>query len=253
MDISRSFLTVAIWIVCSFQSTASAAQAMVLKHVRDGVYVAEDTFFYQENSVVYVGDHHVTVIGATWTPDTAKALAEQIQWITSKPVLEVINTNYHPDRAGGNAYWRSIGAKIISSERTTAMMKKGWQEVVQTTRKSFPTYPDLPLVLPDQILPDDFSLQQGAIQSIYLGPSHTVDGIFVYFPKERVLYGNCILKTELGNLQYANLEQYPLTLGKLKALNLQMDTIIAGHQQPMHGPDLVDHYLALLQKRSNPR
>jgi metallo-beta-lactamase class B len=128
------------------------------------------------------------------------------------------------------------------------MMKEGWNEVVETTRKAFPLYPGLPLVLPDQIYPDNFHLQNGAVQSLYLGPAHTSDGIFVYFPKERVLYGNCILKPELGNMKYADLEQYPLTLGKLKALHIDYDTIIAGHQDAIHGPDLIDRYILLLQK-----
>ena len=38
------------------------------------------------------------------------------------------------------------------------------------------------------------------MKAIYLGPSHTPDGIFVFFPEEKVLYGNCILKEQLGNL-----------------------------------------------------
>jgi len=46
----------------------------------------------------------VTVIGATWTPETAEILATEIRKITPKPVSNVVNTNYHPDRAGGNGF-----------------------------------------------------------------------------------------------------------------------------------------------------
>jgi metallo-beta-lactamase class B len=45
---------------------------------------------------------------------------------------------------------------------------------------------------------------------------------------------------------HANLNEYPKTLQKLKALNLGYTTIIAGHWSPIHGPELIDQYLHLL-------
>jgi metallo-beta-lactamase class B len=64
------------------------------------------------------------------------------------------------------------------------------------------------------------------VKGIYLGPSHTADGIFVFFPQERVLYGNCILKEQLGNLDFADLSEYPKTLEKLKQLHLDFTTMV---------------------------
>ena len=51
--------------------------------------------------MVYVGDSFVTVVGATWTPGNGKAFGGGDKKITPKPVTEVIDTNYHPDRASG--------------------------------------------------------------------------------------------------------------------------------------------------------
>ena len=44
----------------------------------------------------------------------------------------------------------------------------------------------------------------------------------------------------------ANIKEYPKTLHKLQALHLNIDTIISGHWSPLHGPELLDHYLQLL-------
>ena len=74
--------------------------------------------------MVYVGDSFVTVVGATWTPETAKLLAAEIKKVTPKPIMEVIDTNYHPDRAGGNAYFKEIGAKIISTKLTSDLLMR---------------------------------------------------------------------------------------------------------------------------------
>ncbi|MNQ36790.1 Beta-lactamase precursor [compost metagenome] len=222
------------------------AGEMALKQVSGPVYVVEDDYYLRENSMVYFGAEGVTVVGATWTPDTARELHKLIKKVSRKPVLEVINTNYHTDRAGGNAYWKSIGAKVVSTSQTRDLMQSDWQTIVDFTRKGLPDYPDLPLVLPNEVHDGDFSLQDGKVRAFYLGPAHTPDGIFVYFPDEQVLYGNCILKEKLGNLAFADLQAYPQTLARLKAMKLPLKTIVGGHDSPLHGPELIDHYQALL-------
>ena len=243
----RAFLVVALF----FAWPAAAHPELTLTHLRGGVYVVEDSFYNKENSAVYVGRDHVTVIGATWSPETARLLAAEIAKVTPLPITEVVDTNYHPDRAGGNAYFRSIGAHIVSTKMTREAMEKGWEQVMADTRRGIPDLPDLPLVLPDVVHDGDFALQDGRVQALYFGPAHTSDGILVYFPDEKVLYGGCTLKERLGNLAYADLAQYPITLRRLEARKLGYTTIIAGHYSPIHGPELVDEYLALLAK-ANP-
>jgi metallo-beta-lactamase class B len=234
-------------LVLGASPAATSAPALRLEHLRGNLYLAEDFFYVKENSLVYVGDESVTVIGATWTPETARLLAGEIRKVTPKPIREVIDTDSHLDRAGGNAYFKSIGAVVVSTRMTSELLTRHWDEMVEAVRKDFADYPDLPPALPDQVHPGDFQLQAGRVRAFYLGPSHTPDGIFVYFPEEKVLYGNCILKEHLGNLASANLSEYPSTLRKLKQLDLGFTTVIAGHWSAVHGPDLVDHYLRLLE------
>src|SRR6476646_7317447 len=85
----------------------AADPTVVLTALRGHLYVAEDDFYLKENSMVYIGDNFVTVIGATWTPETARLLAAEIKKVTPKPITEVIDTNYHPDRAGGELLLRN--------------------------------------------------------------------------------------------------------------------------------------------------
>ena len=84
-----------------------------------------------------------------------------------------------------------MGAKIISTKLTSDLLTKHWDEMVRYVQQGAPSYPTLPLVLPDKTFAGDFELQGGGVKAIYLGPSHTPDGIFVFFPQEKVLYGNC--------------------------------------------------------------
>ena len=217
-----------------------------LRRLNDRVFVVEDTFYTRENSLVYVGPEHVTIIGATWTPATAALLHREIKAVTAKPIREVVNTNYHPDRAGGNAYWKEIGADIVATKTTTELLRREWHIGLAWTRRHFPEYPDLPLVLPSKSMDSNFSLQDGAIKALYLGPSHTPDGILVYLPREEILFGGCIVKPQLGNLEFADPKVYASTLARLRDLKLPTRTIVAGHGDPVHGPELLARYQELL-------
>lgn len=221
-----------------------------LTPLRSRLYIAADRFCVQENSMVYVGDAGVTVIGATWTPDTARQLHARIRAITPLPVRDVILTNFHPDRAGGTAYWLGIGADVLATPRTLHLLELHWDRIVGDVRATFPQYPSLPLARPTRVLPDGFAVQDGAVRTLYLGPSHTDDGLFVYFPEQRVLYGGCILKEQLGNLDSANLSEYPRTLHRLVELRLPIDVIVSGHWTPVHGTELIDTYLRLLAEHA---
>ncbi len=248
ISIIRNIIFIVFLLLCSLAHAASPQ--LTLSHLVGRIYVVEDSYYSKENSVVYVGTDSVTVVGATWSPETAKLLAEEIRKVSDKPISEVINTNYHPDRAGGNDYWKRIGTQIISTQMTYDLLKSDWVKVVDWTRSGIPSYPRLPLVLPTKTYPGDFELQGGRIRTLYLGQSHTPDGIFIYFPEEKVLYGGCILKEQIGNLSFANIEEYPKTLQKLKQLHLEIRTVIAGHWSAVHGPELIDQYLELLGNSS---
>jgi metallo-beta-lactamase class B len=234
----------------SFSTGQAGAPEVVLHHLTGSIYVVEDSHYAKTNSVVYIGSASVTVVGATWSPETAELLAKEIKKVTNKPIRDVILPDYNPEYAGGNAYWKGIGAEIISTELTYSLLKSDWDKVGDFVRKGYVSYPCLPLVLPTKTYPGDFGLENGDIRALYLGPSHTPDDIFVYFPKEKVLYAGSILKEHLGNLDFADLAEYPKTLHKLQQLHLNIDTIISGHWSAVHGPELIDQYLELLTAHS---
>ena len=245
---SYALFTLAFVAACAAADTSNESGRVTLSHVSGNVYVAENSFYIQENSVVYVGEDVVTVVGASWSPETARLLVDEVRKVTDKPIGEVIDTHYHLDRTGGNAYFNSIGAKIVSTEMTHQLLERHWDSMVAAQREAFPVYPDVPLVLPDTTYPGSFELQAGRVRALYLGPSHTPDGLLVYFPEEEVLFGDCILKEHLGNLDSADVVEYPKTLRKLEALDLPITTIVAGHWTPVHGPDLIDRFLEMLER-----
>lgn len=234
-------------LLLSFSAARADNPEVSLYHLTGALYVVEESYYGKTNSVAYIGSTSVTVIGATSSPETAELLAEEIKKVTDMPIGEVVIPDYNPEYAGGNAYWKSIGAKIISTELTYALLKSDWVKVGDFVRKYRPSYPHVQLVLPTVVYSGDFQLQDGHIQALYLGPSHTPDDIFVYFPTEKVLYAGSIIKEHLGNMAFANLDEYQATLHKLQDLHLDIRIIISGHWSAVHGPELIDQYLKMLE------
>jgi beta-lactamase class A len=218
-----------------------------LQRLRGPVYLVVDPHYASTNSVIYIGPKSVTVIGATYTPQTAGELAARIKRVTMAPITEVIDTSPDPEWSGGNAYWKDIGAKIFALKPTYDLLKNTWADRNRRAQTNHPGYPDLPLVLPTEVFPQHFELQDGNVRAFYLGPSHTPGDIFVYFPREQVLDAGSIVKEHLGNLADANLSEYPKTLERLKMMQLKIKIIVAGHWSAVHGPDLIDRYLSMLQ------
>ncbi len=104
------------------------------------VYVAEDSHYAKTNYAVYIGAASVTVVGAGWSPDTAQLLAREIMKVTNKPVSDVILPDHDPEYAGGNAYWKRIGANIVSTKLTEQTLEKDW---AKTSGFYPPAFPDL--------------------------------------------------------------------------------------------------------------
>ena len=241
---------VATILVFSISVVKAAGPSVSIYPLVGSAYVAEDSHYAKTNYAVYIGAASVTVVGARRSPDTAESLAQEIRKVTNKPISDVILPDHDPEYAGGSAYWKRIGANIVATELTEQTLKRDWAEAGDFTRKYFPTYPSLLLVLPTKTYKADFKLENGDIRGLYLGPSHNADDIFVYFPKEKVLYAGSILKEHLGNLAFANLEEYPRTLQKLLQLHLEIDKIISGHWSAVHGPELIDQYGAMLKEHT---
>lgn len=91
----------------------------------------------------------------------------------------------------------------------------------------------------------------GHFEVYYLGEAHTADNIVVWFPKEKLLYGGCMVKSmyskSLGNTLDANVEAWPKTIQKVRAKFASAETVIPGHG-PWGGLELLDHTLKLLKE-----
>src|SRR5213594_648131 len=99
-----------------------------LKKVGDGVYgaIAATRYKVNCNAAIIMTDDGVIVVDSHSKPSASRAVYTQIQGITKKPVLKVINTHFHWDHWQGNEVYSAGNPKleIIATQKTKENLTK---------------------------------------------------------------------------------------------------------------------------------
>jgi glyoxylase-like metal-dependent hydrolase (beta-lactamase superfamily II) len=99
-----------------------------LKKVGDGVYgaIAAPRYKVNCNAAVIMTDDGVVVVDSHSKPSASRAMYQQIQGLTKKPVIKVINTHFHWDHWQGNQSYAAANSKleIIASDKTKENLGK---------------------------------------------------------------------------------------------------------------------------------
>lgn len=178
------------------------------------------------------------VIDTAWDPEQT---LELLQWVADslhQRVRLVVVSHAHADRLAGLAVLRANNVKVYSTPLTAK----------RAARLSFgvPT----PAIRPYTVI----RAGRTRLELFFPGPGHAPDNIVAWLPKQRVLFGGCLVKDaaalNLGNVDDANLKQWPTTIRKLQARYAQIEVLVPGHG-PEGGPELLEHTLHLL--RNAPR
>jgi metallo-beta-lactamase class B len=128
-----------------------------------------------------------------------------------------IATHWHSDRTDGLEYYKQQGIKTYTTLLTDKLSKENNKK-----RAEF-------LMTKDSI----FNVGQYSFEVYYPGEGHTVDNIVVWFSKEKILYGGCLIKgaaaENLGYLGDANAAEYETTLKKVQKKCRNPKFIIVSH------------------------
>lgn len=172
---------------------------------------------YPANGMYVVTNDGVILIDSPWDTTQFQPLLDTIAARHNQRVTMCIATHFHEDRTGGLAYYRQQGIKTYTTKKTDDLSKKHNQK-----RAEFLIHQDT-----------TFQIGQYSFQTYYPGHGHAPDNIVVWFEKEKVLYGGCLIKskddTTLGNLGDASVDDYPTTLENVRDRFKGIRFIIPGH------------------------
>ncbi len=191
-------------------------------HLTGNFYIYESFGYYQgqrigANAMYLVTRDGVVLFDTPWDTAQFQNLLDTILFRHHKRVVMCICTHFHEDRSGGLEYYRSKGIKTYTTKKTDSISKLAGMK-----RAEF-------------LIDKDTTFQIGRykFQTIYPGEGHTVDNIVVWFAKEKVLYGGCLIKSAaartLGNLEDANRNEYAQTIRNVQSRCRNPKYIITGH------------------------
>ncbi|MBK8243921.1 MAG: BlaB/IND/MUS family subclass B1 metallo-beta-lactamase [Saprospiraceae bacterium] len=190
---------------------------------------------FPSNGMYVVTHDGVVLIDTPWDTTQFQPLLDSIKIRHNQNVVICVATHSHEDRTGGLEYYKQKGIKTYTSLQTDQISKSRNEK-----QAAF-------LMLEDTV----FTVGQYSFQTYYAGAGHTPDNIVIWFPKNKILYGGCLVKSteaiDLGNLNDADPKQWPSTIKKIKRKFGKPNYVIPGHQNWTDNTSL-DHTLKLLRQ-----
>ncbi len=202
------------------------------------VFVTYNTYqgtSFPANAMYLVTDEGVVLFDTPWDTTQFQRLLDSIKIRHNKNVVMCLATHFHKDRTVGLDFFRQKGVKTYTTKQTDAICKERDEK-----RAEF-------LIEKDTV----FSVGRHQFQTYYSGPGHSPDNIVVWFDKEKILYGGCLIKSvdasDLGNLADANVNEWGATIHSIQRKFKNPRFIITGHQDWTSKKSL-DHTLTLLKQ-----
>lgn len=224
-------------------SGQTASPKLVISPLAGDFYIYTTYNTYEGNSMPAHGMYLVTSKGVVlfdtpWDTTQFQPLLDSITWKHKQTVTICIATHWHSDRTEGLAYYRQKGIKTYTTSLTDKLCSQNGKKRAEY------------LMDRDTV----FNIGQYAFEVYYPGEGHTADNIVIWFNKEKVLYGGCLIKgadaENLGFLGDANAMEYQATLEKVQRKFPDPEFIIVSHHDWKNHKSL-DHSIELAKKLKN--
>jgi len=220
------------------------------KQLDSGVYALLASRPPVDNSGFVVGERGVLVIDAHINGAMARQIQAAVRRVTQKPILYLVNTNYHGDHTFGN-YAFPADTLIVAQRRTAERMHDFEHEkafLLQTVNNDPTVYADAELRLPDIVFGDYLRLDLGGrvVELYHFGPGNTPGDTVVYVPGARVAWtGNLVVgEGSIPFLIEGGAQAYLGTIAQFAQV-LEVETIVPGHGT-MTSARIFDRYLGYL-------
>jgi cyclase len=211
--------------VAAAQQDFSKVQIKVTK-VAGSVYMLEGA---GGNIGVSVGEDGIVIVDDQFAP-LAEKIQAALRQITDKPVRFVINTHWHFDHTGGNAYFQKQGP-IIAQENVRERLKKGanllGMDIKPAPKEALPiiTFNDRATV----------HLNGEDIRAIHFPHGHTDGDAVIFFPQSNVVHMGDDFVTY--GFPFIDLASGGSARGMIAAVEKVMATVAADAKViPGHGP-----------------
>ncbi len=219
----QKIILIAVFILSATNIFGQAQKPKLeISHLTGDFYIYTTCNTYKEyqvpaNGMYLVTDAGVVMFDTPWDTTQFQPLLDSIKLKHHKSVVMCFATHWHSDKTAGLEYYRQQGIKTYTTVLTDELSKKNNKK-----RAEF-------LMANDTV----FNIAQYLFEIYYPGQGHTEDNIVIWFEKEKILYGGCLIKgadaEDLGYLDDGNKTEYAATLKKVHKKFRKPKFIIVAH------------------------
>ena len=186
------------------------------------------------NGMLVVNENEAVVFD---TPADNKSSEELIVFVADalkSKIKAVIATHFHEDCVGGREVFDENNIALYASEKTIEHLRKSGHvgiERIEGFRDSL-----------------GLNIAGDTVHAKFFGEGHTSDNVIGYYAEDQVVFGGCLIKevgAGKGNLDDANVEAWPETVGKIKQ-QFPTVVVIPGHGK-VGGTELFDYTIRLFE------
>jgi metallo-beta-lactamase class B len=187
------------------------------------------------NGMIIINKKQAVVFDTPADNESAAALIEFVREKLNGTIKAVVATHFHADCIGGLKMFHDNKIPSYANQRTIDILQK---KAVSP-------------VIPQNGFEQTLTLAVGSekVYARYFGEGHTRDNCIGYFPKDKAVFGGCLIKevgASKGNLEDANVYAWPETVSRLKQKYPDARIVIPGHGKS-GGTELFDYTINLFK------
>jgi len=205
------------------------------------VKVAEGVWFQQHNDIgkpTWLGSNvawiefadYVAVIDTAFPLGAEEAMRNIKATTNNKPIRYAFLSHYHGDHALGTGVFAKEGTTIVAHENARKEYLARNVDGYLKTAERDPVYAKYKPVPPTLTFTDQFILDDGnrRVEVYYFGHAHTTGCIFIYLPKEKIVYtGDACVDGPFNYLGDSDTASWIEVLGRVQSL--EPDVVMPAH------------------------
>lgn len=187
------------------------------------------------NGLIVIENNLAYIIDTPWSEQDTQIL---LNWakVQGVKVKASLSTHWHSDRTQGIKLLNRLGIPTYSSQMTADFLKKNNKPLPSNTFSG-----------------ENFTLRENLIEAYYPGPGHAKDNIVVWLPKQKVLFGGCLVRAldwhSLGNLSDANVSQWAQSVANVITKYPKAKQVIPGHGN-VADASILKHTINIVEKHT---
>lgn len=228
----KDILFVSLFILCSYSYSQHENNQdnynFQLTKLNENVYIHT---YDNSNGIIYLNNNEAIIVSTPPSDEVTKELINYVENEFKANIIGYIIDRWHPDAMEGLDIVHEYEIESYANILTCLIAEE----------KGLP--------VPKNCFEDKLELKVGNNKIVcqYFGPAHTEDGIVVWIPEEKVLFGGNEVRNFngwVGNISDATLSKWSNTIENVKTEYGLAKFVVPGHGRH-GGPELLDYTIKL--------